>query len=277
MALRQGPRAVWDLTPPGSFTAGAEGPATAPDGSIYAVNYAHEGTIGRIAPDGRAELFVALPPGSVGNGIRCSPDGSCLYVADYVGHTVLRVDLRTRRVTTHVHEPTLHQPNDLAIAPDGTLYASDPDWARGRGRVWRVDGDGRLVLLDDGMGTTNGIEVSPDGSTLYVNESLQRRVWAYALATDGGVRDKRLVTELPDFGLDGMRFGPDGLLYVARYGKGTIARLTPAGEPAGEIAVRGARCTNLTFTAAGACVVTSADRRNAQLIPRSALDRCKGV
>ena len=31
------------------------------------------------------------------------------------------------------------------------------------------------------MGTTNGIEVSPDGRTLYVNETVQRNVWAYTI------------------------------------------------------------------------------------------------
>jgi sugar lactone lactonase YvrE len=255
---------VWDVTPPGSFTAGAEGPATGPDGSVYAVNMSRQGTIGRVTPTGRAEVFVTLPEGSVGNGIRCSPSGDCLYVADYTGHAVWRVDLGTRAVSRHAADERLHQPNDLAITSTGVLYASDPDWANGRGRVWRVGPDGRFVLLADDMGTTNGIEVAPDDRTLYVNESLQRRIWAFELTPEGDVRDKRLVIEFPDFGLDGMRFGPDGMLHVARYGKGVIAHLTPKGRLLGEVRVRGTACTNLTFTLEGVCVVTSADRGNLQ-------------
>ena len=41
--------------------------------------------------------------------------------------------------------------------------------------------------------TTNGIEVSPDGKTLYVNESVQRNVWAFTIESDGALKDKRLV------------------------------------------------------------------------------------
>ena len=39
-------------------------------GILYAVNFAKEGTIGKIMPDGKGEIFIELPDGSVGNGIR---------------------------------------------------------------------------------------------------------------------------------------------------------------------------------------------------------------
>lgn len=265
VGARPGPL-VWDLTRPGSFTAGAEGPATDVAGNVYAVNLAREGTIGRLTSAGQLELFADLPTGHVGNGIRCSTSGDTLYVADYVGHTILRVDIASRAVSIYARNRSLHQPNDLAIGDGDVLYASDPDWAAGTGRIWRVGTDRQFVLLDDGMGTTNGIELSPDGTVLYVNESLQRRIWAYDLDRDGELVGKWLVTELDDFGLDGMRFGPDGLLYVARYGKGTIACLQPDGLLLSEVRVRGAACTNLTFAGqdGGVCVVTSADRGNLQ-------------
>ena len=38
------------------------------------------------------------------------------------------------------------------------------------------------------MGTTNGIEVSPDEKKLYVNESVQHKVWAYDLSDNGEIR-----------------------------------------------------------------------------------------
>jgi sugar lactone lactonase YvrE len=210
-------------------------------------------------------VFAQLPAGSVGNGIRVAPDDRCLYVADYTGHAVLRVDLITRAVCTYAADARLHQPNDLAITADGMLFASDPDWTSGTGRVWRVDGDRGFQLVADDMGTTNGIEVSPDGRRLYVNESLQRRIWVFQLDAGGALSERRLFAEVPSFGLDGMRFGPDGLLYVARYGKGTIARFRESGEPAGELRVLGCACTNLAFVG-DRCVVTSADRGNLQIL-----------
>ena len=56
-----------------------------------------------------------------------------------------------------------------------------PNWKEGTGNLWRIDSDGKVTRIAKDMGTTNGIEVSPDGKTLYVNESKQRNVWAFDL------------------------------------------------------------------------------------------------
>src|SRR5262245_28418139 len=79
------------LTKPGEFTQGIEGPACDAEGNIYAVNFQKEGTIGIVTPKGEGKVFVKLPDGSVGNGIRFDRAGF-MYVADYTKHNVLRVD-----------------------------------------------------------------------------------------------------------------------------------------------------------------------------------------
>lgn len=234
------------LTEKDAFTSGIEGPACDAAGNIYVVNFARQQTIGRVAPDGTAEVFVTLPGKSVGNGIVFDRKG-LMYVADYVGHNVLRINVETREVTTFAHEERMHQPNDLAIAPDGTVFASDPDWKTGAGQVWRIDTTGKVTLAAGDMGTANGIEVSPDGKTLYVNESVQRNIWAFTIAPDGSLTDKRLLKKFDDFGFDGMRCDIDGNLYVTRHGKGTVVKLSPTGEVLREIDVLGDSPSNLCF------------------------------
>ena len=237
------------LTAPNSFTDGVEGPACDAAGNVYAVNFARQQTVGRVTPAGEADVFVTLPGKSTGNGIVFDPVDGAMFVADYVGHNVLRVDPRTRAITVVVHDPRMNQPNDLAIAPDGTLYASDPDWSAGTGQVWRIDrraGTAHLAAPD--MGTTNGIEVSPDGRTLYVNESVQRNIWAFTIdPADGSLSGKRLLRRFDDHGFDGMRCDAVGNLYVTRHGKGTVVKLSPSGEVLGEIPVLGASPTNICF------------------------------
>jgi len=234
------------LTATNSFTTGIEGPACDRAGNIFAVNFAQQQTIGRTTPAGQSEVFVTLPNDSVGNGIRFDRAGR-MYVADYVGHNVLRIDPGTRAVEVLAHEPKMNQPNDLAIAPNGTLYASDPNWGAKTGQLWRIDPDGTTTRLATDMGTTNGVEVSPDGKRLYVNESVQRNVWVFDIQPDGGVANKRLLRQFPDHGFDGMRCDADGNLYITRYGKGTVAVLSPEGEVLREINVLGARPSNLCF------------------------------
>ena len=231
------------FTPEKSFTSGCEGPAVDKNGNIYAVNFLKEGTIGKVTPEGKPELFVELPNGSTGNGIRFDSRGN-MYVADYTGHNVLKVDMATKKITVHAHEPTMSQPNDIAIDSKDRIYASDPNWKEKTGRFWRVDTDGKVTLLDS-LGTANGIDLSPDEKILYVNAG--REIWAYDLSNDGEVSNKRKLIEFPDFGVDGMRCDVKGNIYIARFGKGTVAKITPQGTIEKEVTLTGKKPTNVAF------------------------------
>src|SRR4051794_29536910 len=134
------------LTPSGEYTSGIEGPAVDAKGNLFVVNYQRQGTIGRLTPGASAsELFAELPPGSIGNGIRFDRDGR-MYVADYKNHNVLVFETGQNQPQLYFHADEFNQPNDLAIAADGTLYASDPHWRRRDGQIWRIarrpDGNG---------------------------------------------------------------------------------------------------------------------------------------
>ncbi|MBB3803069.1 sugar lactone lactonase YvrE [Xanthomonas arboricola] len=248
-AAADAPFVARDLIRDGAFTHNAEGPATGPDGALYAVNLGKDGTIARITlqPDGsaNAQVFVTLPAGSTGNGIRFR-DGA-MYVADYTGHKLLQVNMQTRAVTTFAALPDADGPNDLALAPDGSFYASDPNWKDNSGRLWHIGRDGAVRLLESGMITPNGLDVSPDGKRLYVNESMSRKVWVYDRRDDGSLRNKRLLIALPDFGMDGMRCDADGNLYIARYDAGQIAVVSPTGRLLRTVALKGRKASNVAF------------------------------
>jgi gluconolactonase len=259
------------LNEAGSFTEGIEGPNCDAQGNVYAVNFARQGTIGKVAPDGRGEVFVELSDGSIGNGIVFDRTGK-MYVADYVKHNVLRIEPRTRAITVFAHHGDMNQPNDLAIGPDETLYASDPNWKESTGQLWRIDRDGTVTRLAAGMGTTNGIEVSPDGKTLYVNESVQRNVWAFTITPERTLTNKRLLIQFPDHGFDGMRCDVDGSLYITRYGKGTVVKVSPEGKVVREVDVLGARPSNLCFGGPDGCTVYVTEVEHRRLV-RFRVDR----
>ncbi|MEO7044195.1 MAG: SMP-30/gluconolactonase/LRE family protein, partial [Ferruginibacter sp.] len=116
-----------EFTSPNSFTHGVEGPAVDKYGNVYAVNFSHEGTIGMATPSGKSSLFIELPEGSVGNGIRFDSHGDML-IADYKMHTVLKVDMKTKSISVFAHEPKMTQPNDIAMDSKNRVYASDPNF-----------------------------------------------------------------------------------------------------------------------------------------------------
>ena len=250
----------FDFTQEGLFTPGIEGPAVDSKGNLYAVNFKEEGTIGIVDSDGNPSLFAELPNGSIGNGIRFDARDN-MYVADYVNHNVLMIPAGTADAQVFAHDPRLNQPNDLAISPNGVLFASDPNWEQGTGQLWRVDENG-FHLLEAEMGTTNGIEVSPGGKHLYVNESVQRRIWRYDLDDDGNVSGKTLFYSFDDHGLDGMRCDQKGNLYVCRYDAGKVIVLNPEGRLVREVILTGKKPSNITFGGKDGkqCFVTLADR-----------------
>ena len=232
------------FTPVNSFTSGVEGPAVDKSGIVYAVNFNHQGTIGQATPKGAASVFIELTGGSIGNGIRFDSHGN-MFIADYTNHNVLKVEMASKKLTVFAHESRMHQPNDIAIDSKDRIYASDPDFKAGNGRIWRIDTDGKVTLLDSLQGPANGIEISTDEKTLYVNAV--PKVWAYDLLPTGEVAKKRLLIEFPDFGMDGMRCDIKGNLYIARFGKGTVVKVSPEGKVLQEITLVGKRPTNVAF------------------------------
>jgi gluconolactonase len=235
-----------DHTAENLFTSNIEGPAFDDKGNLYVVNFGEDGTIGLVKPDGTAELFLTLPEGSTANSVKFDSKGD-MYLADYTGHNVLKVDMKTKAVTSYVHSGDFNQPNDIIFNRSDQLFASDPDWKGSTGKLWRIDFGGKAVLLADDMGTTNGIALNPEENILYVNESVQRKIWAFDVDGVGNISNKRLFAEFSDFGFDGMACDNMGNLYVTRYGKGVIAILSPAGELVREVPLTGKRCSNLVF------------------------------
>ena len=261
VSCKQESRGSWDFTAEGVFTPGIEGPAVNAKGELFAVNFSKEGTIGRVDKNGLGEIFLQLPEGSIGNGIRFDPEGN-MYIADYLGHKVYQVPKGTNVPKVWAEEPSMNQPNDLALGPIGQIYLSDPDWSTNTGKLWMVDPKGQVVLLETGMGTTNGIEVNPDGSVLYVNESIQRKVWRYDIGPEGIPENKQLHISFEDFGLDGMRCDKEGNLYITRFEKGTVVVVSPKGKILDEIPLKGKNPSNITFGGKDnkTCYVTLADR-----------------
>lgn len=251
-----------DLTEENLFTRNIEGPAVDKAGNLYVVNFQKDGTIAKVAPDGKVELYVTLPGKSIGNSIQFNSAGNML-VADFAEHNVLEVSSSTKEVSVYCHDDRFNQPNDICISKKGIVFASDPNWQKQTGQIWKIGADKKAVLLKDNMGTTNGICLSPDNKTLYVNESIQKKIWAFSVDEKGNIKNQRLFAEFADFGFDGMKCDIKGNLYVTRYGKGTVVIISPGGQIIQEVVLKGKDVSNITFGGKDykTCFVTLQDRK----------------
>lgn len=158
-------------------------------------------------------------------------------------------------------------PNDLVVRSGGAIYFTDGAAGCLPGRedspekelpfhgVYMLKG-GRLELLDkdpDGL-PPNGIALSPDEKTLYVNNGgpapNQRKIFAYDMQPDGTVRNRRVIVDLTGEkglgGPDGIKVDRKGNIYSAATGGLWI--FSPEGKRLGLVrAPEGIRFANLAF------------------------------
>src|SRR6516225_4183778 len=126
------------VTPTDEYTHGIEGPAADLAGNLFVVNFGKPGTIGRLPAGGAAsEAFMALPEGSIGNAIRFDHNGT-MFIADYKKHNIFALAKGATEPVVWFHSDEMNQPNDITIARDGTIYASDPNWKGREGHIWRI-------------------------------------------------------------------------------------------------------------------------------------------
>lgn len=139
--------------------------------------------------------------------------------------------------------------NDGHVGADGALWFGSMDDAEHQpsGALYRFDG-AQVARMDEGYIITNGPAVSPDGRTLYHTDTLDKRIYAFDLAADGGLSNKRPFVELQDGGYpDGMAVDAAGHLWVATFGGWRIDRFDAGGRKAGEVRFPCANVTKLAF------------------------------
>ncbi|MBL9128329.1 MAG: SMP-30/gluconolactonase/LRE family protein, partial [Verrucomicrobiales bacterium] len=160
-----------------------EGPAVAPDGTIYFTDMpfgVDQGMILRYEPKtGRVGVFTDKSGKS--NGLAFLADGSMVSCdgADGGGRRLIRWDLASGKGTTLVdrHEgKRFNSPNDLCVDLKGRIYFTDPRYGGSEPRelereaVYRLDRDGRVIEVTRVPEKPNGIVLSPDQRTLYVGD-----------------------------------------------------------------------------------------------------------
>ena len=196
----------------------------------------------RLEPDGRWKVFAQ---GMQTNGTIASQSGNLL-VCDMFGHRVIEVHPDSgkvlRTVLDRVNGKPIDGPNDLVMDAKGGLYVSDPQFTSEKQKsqpgkqVYYVapNGSAKVVIPAGQYAMPNGVEISPDGKTFYVNNTWyqpgENFIWAYDINQDGTLSNKRIFARLNltadvlsakkpeerfDSRADGMAVDQDGRLYVA--------------------------------------------------------------
>ena len=219
--------------------------------------------------DAEDGLSIYRRPSGMANGLAFDAQ-TRLLACEHVRSGITRTepDGAVEVVASHFGGRELNSPNDLAVAVDGTVWFTDPHPA-GRTAAWGVEREaeldfcgvfsadadtGDVRLATDAVAFPNGICFSPDGRTLYVNDTIDMTVTAFDVGDANALHNQRLLIRQAepaklvdgklvfadsevneyDFGApDGMKCDQHGNVWCT--GPGGIWVISPEGERLGVI------------------------------------------
>jgi sugar lactone lactonase YvrE len=108
--------------------------------------------------------------------------------------------------------------------------------ALGGEQLWRLEHDGTVTVLDEGLSLSNGIAWSPDGRVMYHVDTMRHRVYSRSYDfTTGDVGHPSVLIDTDQALPDGLAVDGAGDLWIAMWGEGEIRRFAPDGTQRGAL------------------------------------------
>jgi gluconolactonase len=225
---------------------GPEGPLVV-DGKLYFVSW----TPGTLSVwDGKTSKVLNEVKGCGHNGLALTKSRTFLLACSDTHGAIIELDLsgkELRRWDKDDHGRSFDGGiNDIVVAANGGAYATVfgpfekvPTAIAGR-VLYMSPGSGVWRQVADRINYANGIAVSPDQKTLYVDEMASNAVIKFEIAADGtigaGSNFVRLDLLSPAkvqswwAGPDSLKIDKTGNLYVAQFYNGRILKISPEGK-----------------------------------------------
>jgi sugar lactone lactonase YvrE len=186
---------------------------------------------GRLAGDHLVVTGRLSFPGTVG-AVLPAVDGGLVvagardvHTVDPSGHVTSSIPVIDRSARSRLNDAVCDERGRLLV---GTLPL---DGRRNHEAVLRVDPSGAVTTVVDGLTLANGMAFSPDGSVLYLVDSIPGVIHAFdydmAAGRPGARREVWTSRELVP---DGLTVDAAGDLWIAYFGAGQVRRLSPLGE-----------------------------------------------
>lgn len=206
-----------------------------------------------VTPDGKVENIATVPQQP--SGLDWLPDGTLL-IASMRDRKLLRLERRGLVEHADLSATTNGHVNDMVVDAQGRAYVGDFGFdLMGGGafrttNITRVESDGKVSVAAEGLMFPNGSVITPDGSTLIVDETFGNRISAFDINADGSLgprRDWANFGALPDtddvqkrvaaaaVGPDGNCLDAEGAVWVADAIHHRVVRVAEGGAILEEI------------------------------------------
>ncbi|HYJ69896.1 MAG TPA: SMP-30/gluconolactonase/LRE family protein [Nocardioidaceae bacterium] len=201
------------------------------DGRLW---FAHWGTHDVVAVDmeGNREVMAEAPV-DIAFSIDWLPDGRLLVTA---GERLLRQEADGSFVDhADLSGVDFDGLNEIVVDGRGYVYVNggcsfEPAEGEAPGGIAVVTPAGEVRQVADQIAFPNGMVVTPDNATLIIAESFARRLTAFDIGADGGLRNRRVWAD--GVGPDGICIDADGAIWagVGAFGEQLIGRVHEGGE-----------------------------------------------
>ena len=182
-------------------------------------------------------------------GMTVQADGRLLLFLDR-GTVAVWDDGTLREIVPEIPDEIESRFNDVIADPEGRVFCGTVPTADRDGRLYRIDPDGSVSMVLEGIGCSNGMGFTKDLEHMYYTDSLPRRIYLfdYDRAT-GAIANRRVSVKTPDDeGLpDGMTLDENDDVWSARWDGWGVYRFGRDGQVKEKIDIPAKKISSVTF------------------------------
>ncbi len=182
-------------------------------------------------------------------GFTIQSDGSLLLFMDRGTIGIWRSGEFTE-IVPDIEAERLSRFNDVIADPAGRVFCGTMSSAAGKGRLYRLDTDGSLRVVLEGIGCSNGMAFTLDQKGFYYTDSFAHEIYLFDYnAEDGAISNQRVFARFDETdGLpDGATLDAEGRLWSALWDGSSIVRMNADGTIERRIALPVRKVSSLTF------------------------------
>jgi D-xylonolactonase len=191
------------------------------------------------------QFYIGRPVG----GFTIQEDGSLLLFMDR-GTVECWRDGVMKTVIEEIAAEREFRFNDVIADPCGRVFCGIVDDNGQKGRLYRLDPDGTLTMLVDGIGCSNGMAFTADRKLFYYTDSLEYEIYLFDYDMEtGAIGNQRVFARFgKDDGMpDGATLDSQGRLWSALWDGSAVVRLRNDGLVAERIELPTGKVSSVSF------------------------------
>lgn len=208
-----------------------------------------KGSIYRYDP--RAGSHERVYQGEVIGGFTIQADGSLLL---FMARGAVRVWKHGELATVLEELPEEREArfNDIIADPEGRVFCGTMSTSTPRrpGRLYRLERDGKITRLLEGIGISNGMGFTPDRKRMYYTDSAKGEIYLFDYdRRSGALGNQRVLIRVPasEGEPDGLTVDAEGYVWSARWNGSCIVRFSPEGREVLRVGLPARKVSCLTF------------------------------